>query len=173
MALLRSGPAGAALAAWVAAVGLPVLVLLVGKRRGWWGGSELVTRAERFVYLPVAWTGSALAWAIARRWAAGSLLAAGLGAVVAWLAASTLLTFAWKVSLHTGGTGLMAGMVALELWHRGAALGCAALAAGTLVAGAVAASRLALRRHTPAQLAVGYLMGLAAATLSLAGGALP
>lgn len=175
-ALGRGGaPRSAVASAWLAAVALPVAALLLGKRRGWWGGSELVTRAERFVYLPVAWAGSALAWALARRWAARSLLEGSLEAILAWLTLVTLLTLAWKVSLHTGATGLMTGMGALLLRRAaGPAAAWAALAAGTLLAAAVAAARLALRRHTPAQLAVGYLLGLAAVGLLLArGGGLP
>ncbi|MDI3317552.1 MAG: hypothetical protein QJR14_08065 [Bacillota bacterium] len=173
VAVLRPGEARVAAAAWVASVALPVAALLAGKRRGWWGGSELVSRTERFSYLPVSWAGSALGWLIARRWAPGSLLAASLEAVAAWLAAVALLTLAWKVSLHTGAIGLMTGVAAWMPAGVGAVPRLAAVALGTALAVAVAASRLALRRHTPAQLVVGFLMGLAAALVPVAAGSVP
>ncbi|MCL6521706.1 MAG: phosphatase PAP2 family protein [Firmicutes bacterium] len=164
-------PAGrrAALAAWLAAVLLPLSVLAAGRRRGWWSHPDLVDRGERSLFLPVAWAGSGLAWLAARRWAPGSWLPDGFAVVLAWLAGVWLVTLRWKISLHTGAIGATTGGLAFFFAQAGqprAAL--LALAVGTLLGAAVAWSRLRLGRHTPAQVVAGFLFGLACAGALLA-----
>lgn len=159
----------AALAGWLAAVLLPLSVLAAGRARGWWSHPDLIDRGERSLFLPVAWAGSGLAWLAAHRWAPESWLPSGFAVVLTWLAGVWLVTLRWKISLHTGAIGAMAGSLAFLFARAGrpeAAL--LVLAAGTVLGAAVGWSRLLLGRHTPAQVVAGFLFGAACAGAALA-----
>ncbi|MDI3318037.1 MAG: phosphatase PAP2 family protein [Bacillota bacterium] len=154
----------AAAVGWLAAVALPLSVLAAGRRLGWWSHPDLVDRGERSLFLPVAWTGSVLAWLSALRWAPASWLPTGFAVVVVWLAGVWLITLRWKISLHTGAIGAMAGALALVPARAGQpGLALLLFLAATLLAAVVGWSRLRLRRHTPAQVVAGYLFGAVSA----------
>jgi hypothetical protein len=150
-----------ALWVWCLLAFLPALALALGMRLGVWTDIEVTRLRERHTYLPLCslLAMAAAVWAVAV--AAPYPLRLLTVAVALWLGASTVVSFAWKISLHEGatvGVVLLVGVLAGALW-----LGLLAWAPL-----AVAWARLRLERHTPAQLAAGALAAAAALGASLA-----
>lgn len=129
----------------------PYAWILYSVKRGRFVSRHIPDRAQRILPLAVA-----AAWA-----AAGVVLLALLGAprelvalviaMLAGLAITGIITTRWKVSLHTAVSAGAATILTLTF-------GPPLLAAG-LIVGGIGWSRVQRRDHTPAQAAVGALVG--------------
>lgn len=125
-------------------------------RRGRWGHVDASAKHERgslnrFLLIALA-AGTLLATVVAPQ----PELALGLG-LSAGLIAIAMLTARWcKLSLHMAFAVFAAALLSRLGWEYGVA--------GTLFVAAIAWSRLALRRHTPADLLAGMTAGALAGT---------
>lgn len=144
--------AAAVVAFVVAGSILPMLWIMVRRvRSGAWSNHDVSIREQRTGMYPVA-----LALVIATILLlyltdpSGPVLR-GTIAVLALIAAASIINRWLKVSLHTA----FAWFTAVSLFSMNLALGIG----GGVVALAVAWSRLELRRHTPAEVVAGILLG--------------
>lgn len=147
-----SGAMPATLAYLAAAVIAPLGVLAWLLRRGAVSDPDIVQREQRLIPMIVAVAGLAVGWELT-----GSLDAPGPLKVMA--AAQFCLgllllavTLQWKISVHTAQAAVSAVLlsgVAADGWLLGALVALTAV------------TRLALRRHTPAQTVAGAAAGLA------------
>ena len=153
---LAAGTRSALLVTLFATIPLAIL-MAVQVRSGRWGNADASQPHERPALFVVGGVGL-LALAV---WLAASQptspLLRGLAGPVALLAASAALNRWVKVSLHVG----FATLSAATLMSLGSAIGWALLPAVPLLAW----SRLVLRRHTAAELAIGCVLGGAASLL--------
>jgi hypothetical protein len=162
----RSTPTIAQGLAWgllaaLLAILVPMVFVLRRVRRGELTDHHIRLREQRPLPLLVgiacvlAGLGPMLAWGAPRA------LVALLAAMLTGLVASLLVTLVWKMSLHTG---VAAGSVAILVLVFGPAL----LALAPIV-GLVGWARIEVGDHSPAQVAVGAVLGaaVAAAVFSL------
>lgn len=158
--LRQTGPAGAmwGLAVAVLVLGAPMALLARRARSGRYADRFVPERRDRHaVYAAV---GLLLVVALALLWTMGPAVGAPravaltLAALLAGLLALIPITFAWKVSAHAGVAGATAVIIPVLVspW-----LG---LATG-LIPVLVGWARVRLGAHTPAQVVVGALIGLA------------
>jgi hypothetical protein len=145
---------------WALLALLPAIALAIGLRAGVWSDIEITRLRERRTYLPLCtlFAASAAVWAAAVH--APYPLRLVTLAVALWLAASTVVSFAWKISLHEGaitGVVLLTAVLFGGVW----------LALLVWAPFVVAWARLRLDRHTPAQLAAGAVAAAAALAVSL------
>lgn len=130
---------------------LPMAFVVRGARRGRWEGHWVRDRAHRTVPLLVC-LGSALAgMAVLLAWSAPRAVVALAWAMITTLAVCLMITRWWKVSVHATVAG---GAVAMVAFLYGPRL----LVLVPLVV-LVCWSRVAVRDHTVAQVAVGALLG--------------
>ncbi|MDE6285639.1 MAG: phosphatase PAP2 family protein [Muribaculaceae bacterium] len=146
---------------------LPLCVLLLMLRAGMVSDLSLSHRRQRLVPMlvtVVAYLGAALYLHLlhAPVW----LVAFFIGASVATTLAG-LITVKWKISAHGCAMGGMAGMM---LWLAAARMATVNamlwLSIVIVLGGLVGTSRLILDRHTPAQVACGWLLGAVAVFLT-------
>ena len=146
---------------------LPLCVLLLMLRAGMVSDLSLSHRRQRLVPMlvtVVAYLGAALYLHLlhAPVW----LVAFFIGASVATTLAG-LITVKWKISAHGCAMGGMAGMM---LWLAAARMAPVNamlwLSIVIVLGGLVGTSRLILDRHTPAQVACGWLLGAVAVFLT-------
>ncbi|AXB43236.1 hypothetical protein [Amycolatopsis albispora] len=149
-----TGALGDALVAIVATAVVPVLVIAIGIRRGWWIDRYIDTRPGRLICMAAIGC-SLVAGFLALRVARASLAMqhTALAMTIA-LAGLLLTTIWWKISVHTT---VAAGCAAMLTF----ALGAPWLAT-LLIVPIIAWSRLALRSHTIAQVLAGTALGLLA-----------
>lgn len=135
----------------------PLVYLLWGVRRGHWANHHVPDREHRKGPLLVALVSVLTALALLLILGAGRELVALIGAMIAGLTVSLVISQFWKMSIHSGvaaGTAVILMMI----------FGVAAAVAWPFV-GLVAWSRVRLGDHTPAQVAVGSIVGAAVAGL--------
>lgn len=146
---------------------LPLCVLLLMLRAGMVADLSLSRRRQRLIPMLVtivAYLGAALYLHLlhAPVW----LTAFFIGASVA-TAVAALITISWKISAHGCAMGGMAGMM---LWLAAARMATVNamlwLSIVIVLGGIVGSSRLILDRHTPAQVACGWLLGAVAVFLT-------
>lgn len=143
---------GASILLWAGFVAAPGLLLAVGRRAGVWSDWDVTQLRERRTYMPgVAIFSGATAWA-AWTFRFPSPLRLVASAIFVWLLVSTIIGFWWKISLHAGGT---MGILLLALYL----IGPFGALAVVWVPPLVAWSRLALSRHSPAQVVAGAATG--------------
>jgi membrane-associated phospholipid phosphatase len=140
--------------------GVPTLEILRRMRRSTVDDFHIIAREQRLGPLLVALTCTALAFALSAALHAPhpvqtSLLAALVNGIVL-----TIVTGAWKVSFHSA---TASSSLVLIVWT----LGPWSLLLAPLVP-AVAWSRVRLGRHTPTQVVVGGVVGLALTLMVLA-----
>ncbi|HEX6499761.1 MAG TPA: MAB_1171c family putative transporter [Micromonosporaceae bacterium] len=131
---------------------IPFGVIASGARAGRWTTHHVRHRVHRLI--PLAVTVASVALGVVGLLAAHApvqLVAMVIGMFVA-LVVATLLTRWWKVSIHA----MVVAGAALTI---GAIHGVAGLATGVLAVLLVSWSRVRLGDHTPAQVAVGALLG--------------
>jgi hypothetical protein len=132
----------------------PVAALMVRQvRRGSWTNVDASNRAERPLLFAVSIVALAALLGAVLVLRPGSFLIRGAAGVLAMLAVCAAATRWVKVSLHMA-FGALATTTLLAL---GSPLGWVLLA----VMPALAWSRLALKRHRPAEVAIGLLVGIA------------
>jgi hypothetical protein len=154
---------GWALLALLMLTGIPFAYMVVGMRRGWVSDMELSHREERPRFIAVSLSSDLLALGVL--WLAGApRMVWALAAVYASLGVITLtVTYFWKISMHMiGVSGFATLLVVLfgpSAWWTFLALPL------------VAWARLHRKKHTPAQLLAGALLGagVTAAVLRLVG----
>ncbi|WP_405590262.1 hypothetical protein [Streptomyces sp. NBC_01092] len=144
-----------ALAALFTAV-LPTLILHLGERRRYWGDRHVRRRQDRIVAAPgvlaSVLTGTALLYALDAPVAVVALVTA----MVAVLLALLVITFFWKVSVHSAvASGALAVLATV--------FGPWTFVLAPLVV-LIGWSRVRLRCHTVGQVAVGVLIGAAVST---------
>ncbi|ASU83673.1 hypothetical protein CDO52_13515 [Nocardiopsis gilva YIM 90087] len=135
----------------------PMSFVYYGIRRGWWNDRHVNTRARRRWPFAVCLASVAIGTLVilsAGGPKAMAVLGSAMGATLAVLWAITDRG-KWKVSVHTVVAVVGAGI--LTLLH-----GVAAAVIAWPLAAVVAWSRIHLRDHTPAQVAVGALIGVTA-----------
>jgi membrane-associated phospholipid phosphatase len=149
---------------WVALYSLlglvgPLLFLFWQLRRGDVTDLDIHFRQQRKWSLLVTATGFAAAWAsmLLARAPGLLLLMVGTG-LLQWIAVY-LISLRWKISIHSAS---VSGVVLFVLW----AFGLSAVPV-TLAVPLVSWSRVKLRRHTPAQVIGGILLGSAAFSIAL------
>lgn len=130
---------------------IPQAVIVWGARRGRWDGHHVRDRAGRLIPF-IALIGSG-AIGLTALWLGGApwpLVALDI-TMLALVIIAGVITVRWKVSMHAAAAGGAAVVLAVfygPLWW-----------AATIVVAAIAWSRVQLRDHTPAQVAVGALLG--------------
>ena len=133
--------------------GIPLAYLLIGIQRGWVSDMELSKCEERQNFIFVSLSSDLLALGILQL-ANGPQL---LGVIIlTYLCLGTVMfstSIFWKISMHMAGVG---GFSTALVFVFGAAAGWAFLSLPL-----VAWSRLHRRKHTPAQLVAGALVGIA------------
>jgi membrane-associated phospholipid phosphatase len=133
---------------------LPVAVLMVRQvRKGSWTNVDASNRAERPLLFAVGIAALAVLLGAAIVFRPGSFLIRGTVGVLIMLAVCAVATRWIKVSLHMA-FGAIATTTLLSI---GSPAGWVLLA----VMPALAWSRLALKRHGPAEVAIGLLVGIA------------
>jgi hypothetical protein len=139
----------------VAAIALlPVAALMIRQvRKGSWANVDASNRAERPVLFAVGIVALAVLIGVVLVFRPGSFLVRGAVGVLTMLALCAVATRWIKVSLHMA-FGALATTTLLCLGSR---IGWVLLAAMP----ALAWSRLALERHEPAEVAIGFLVGVA------------
>lgn len=148
------GAAWAANAAVFAAV-VPMLVIKSGVRKGNWSDRHLSARAQRLQVIPLIL--ASLGLGVVVMWAGNAPreLLAAVTNMVATLVIILAITTVWKISVHTSVASGAATMIAMVLgpwWW---------LTWGLVLL--VGWSRIALRDHTPTQVAAGAVLGPALA----------
>ncbi|WP_233273583.1 hypothetical protein [Streptomyces broussonetiae] len=135
---------------------LPTLILRFGERRRYWGDRHVRRRQDRIVAAPGVMgsvlTGSALLYALD----APAAVVALVTAMVAVLLALLMITFFWKVSVHSA---VASGALAILVTGFGPWM----LVLAPLVV-LIGWSRVRLHCHTVGQVAVGMLIGAAVST---------
>ncbi|MGB9641050.1 MAG: hypothetical protein ACPL4H_09075 [Anaerolineales bacterium] len=138
---------------YLVVTGIPLTYLLIGKKLGWVSDLELTRREERPRFILVSLSSDILALI---------LLWIGNGPHLLWLIILTYFCLAmvmfsissfWKISMHMAGVG---GFSTALVFVFGAAAAWAFLSLPL-----VAWARLRRRKHTPAQLIAGAMVGCA------------
>ncbi|MDE6498858.1 MAG: phosphatase PAP2 family protein [Muribaculaceae bacterium] len=146
---------------------VPLCVLLLMLRAGMVSDLSLSRRRQRLVPMLVtvaAYLGAALYLHLlhAPVWLVAFFIGASLATTVAGI-----ITIKWKISAHGCAMGGMAGMM---LWLTAARMATVNamlwLSIVIVLGGIVGTSRLILDRHTPAQVACGWLLGAVAIFLT-------
>lgn len=146
---------------------VPLCVLLLMLRAGMVSDLSLSRRRQRLVPMIVtvaAYLGAALYLHLlhAPVWLVAFFIGASIATTVAGI-----ITLKWKISAHGCAMGGMAGMM---LWltaaHMATVNAMLWLSAVIVLGGIVGSSRLILDRHTPAQVACGWLLGAVAVFLT-------
>jgi len=140
---------------------IPVLFIKVGIKRGTWADRHLGVRQQRLVVLVFIICSVTTGTLLMGLLGAPSAMVALIAAMVATLVVIMAITFAWKISVHAA---VSSGSVAILALTYGPWL----LAAYPLVA-LIGWSRIALRDHTPAQVAAGTALGAVVAAATFAG----
>ena len=142
---------GWALLALVMLTGFPLAYMLIGLRRGWVSDMELSHREERPRFILVSLSSDLLA--LGGLWRAGAPRTIwALAAVYATLGITTFtVTNFWKISMHMIG---VSGFATLLVFVFGPGAWWTFLALPL-----VAWARLHRKKHTPAQLVAGALVG--------------
>ena len=150
---------GFATVAVLFAAGFPYAALLVGLRRGRFDDRDVRDRAQRPALLAFTLGSVAVGLAVLREIGAPRDLFALTAGMVAGMAITLLVSAFWKISVHVA---CVAGVVAsLALLVDGRAWWLSPLVAAT------AWSRMLLRHHSLAQVAVGAVAGAGAAVAAL------
>jgi hypothetical protein len=152
---LHGVPAWACFVSWCLIVLAPAALLGTGIRAGWWSDPDVSRLRERRTFLPFAVLSTAVAAGLATRQGFPYPVRLSSVSMCCWLAASTLVSLFWKVSLHVGATTGILGLVSLLFGPAAAA----ALAWSPLL---VAWARLRLRQHTLGQVIGGIVLGVLA-----------
>lgn len=141
---------------------VPLLAIALLQRLGMVSDNSLSRREQRFVPMSVAITcyvaaGLLMLWWGLPRWVSAFFGGAAVAALVAMA-----ITLRWKISAHAMANG---GLVGLALWlamEYPTAPYIAILTLMIIITGAVGTTRLALGRHTAAQVYAGALLGATA-----------
>lgn len=142
-----------------ALVSLPVSILVASQvLSGRWTDLDVSVRRQRYALYPFGLACMlALALAFAHFGAPDIAVRATVAIVIANLA-DGLINFAYKVSAHATGAAICAAI----LWVATPAWGVA----GAVAALAVGWSRVELKRHTPGQVLLGWVVGLLSALVA-------
>jgi len=152
---------GLGLLAALFAGGLPYAVLMLGVRRGRLGDRHLSRREERPLMMGMGLVSVSCGLLVMRWLDAPREVYALVAAMVAGVAVALAISLFWKISIHTACT---AGSVAVLTIVLGPAW-----SAFLVVALAVGWARVVMRDHSPAQVAIGGLVGAAVASGTLIG----
>lgn len=132
--------------------GIPALYIALMVRLGKITDLHMQVRQQRIAPFLVSIVSTALAWGILRLMGAPSLLPLFALVSLVLLCAMLLVTLVWQISMHSMS-------ITCAVVTTGALYGLgAALLVSPLIA-LVAMARLSLRRHTPAELIAGGLLG--------------
>jgi len=132
--------------------GLPYAVIIQGVRRGTYTDHHLQLRQQRPIPFAIAAAIALAGLVVSTVGGAPRPLIALVVASVAGLAVTAGASTVWKMSVHSGvtaGSAVVAGMV----------LGPVGYPCGLVLLAFVGWSRVRLRAHTPAQVAVGAIVG--------------
>jgi len=144
----------------VIVTGIPLAYLLLGRRRGWVSDLEMTKRSERPRFILVSLSSDVLALLVLH--ALGGPFLLTVIVLTYFCLAITMLSISsfWKISLHMAG---VSGFSTALLF----VFGIPALGA-FLSLPLVAWARLRRRKHSPAQLVVGAILGALVTTLVFA-----
>lgn len=135
----------------LAAIGPMLWVISRRVRAGQWTDHDVSVREERNRFYPVALAVAALTLLLLIGVRPPRDVIAGTVAILALVGLASIVNLFLKISLHTGFAVFTAvALLPGSPWAGGAA---------ALVAAAVAWSRLELKRHTPAEILGGALLG--------------
>jgi membrane-associated phospholipid phosphatase len=132
--------------------GFPLAYLAMGRKRGWVSDLEMTQRSERPPFIMVSLGSDVIAFLALRTWHGPSLLT--IMVLTYFCLAITMLTISrfWKISLHMAGAGGFGTALVFVF-------GLPAMWA-YLSLPLVAWARLYRRKHSPAQLAAGAILGV-------------
>ncbi|MGC8487914.1 MAG: hypothetical protein ACP5QO_06795 [Clostridia bacterium] len=138
---------------------LPAALLFYGIHRGWWSDIDISRLHERRTYLPWVLLSALILFGITIVFHFPRIFRFTLTGILVWLVITTVVSWYWKISIHEGAA---VGVVALMWLLYGSAWGIGLVWTPFLVGWA----RLALQRHTFAQLVAGagaalFSMGMA------------
>lgn len=132
---------------------LPTLILRFGEHRQYWGDRHVRRRQDRIVAAPGVMASVITGTALLHRFDAPVEVTALVTAMVAVLLALLVITFFWKVSVHSA---VASGAFTILAMVFGPWL----LVLAPLVV-LIGCSRIRLRCHTAGQVSVGFLIGAA------------
>ncbi|MET9462167.1 hypothetical protein ABZY05_45610 [Streptomyces canus] len=132
---------------------LPTLILRLGEHRQYWGDRHVCRRQDRIVAAPGVMASVITGTALLYRFDAPVEVRALVTAMLTVLLALLVITFFWKVSVHSA---VASGALTILTTVFGPWL----LVLAPLVV-LIGCSRIRLRRHTAAQVGVGFLIGAA------------
>lgn len=158
----HSAPTAAAALGWALlavlfASAIPFLYVLWGVRRRRLTDRHVRLREQRLLPLLVGVGSVLVGIALLSRWGAPQELIALVGAMLAGLIVSLLVTFVWKISMHTAVAGGAAVILALVFRAEWLML--------FMVVGLIGWARVELGHHTPAQVVGGSVLGTAVAAI--------
>jgi membrane-associated phospholipid phosphatase len=145
---------------------LPALFIPVLYFFGMISKLEIDVRKERLLPLLTVSIMYALGWYFMSRISMPPILINIILAALVTVVASFFVTIFWKVSLHSTGIGGLLGFV----FYLANVKDLSVLFMGfliILVSGMVGTARLYLKRHSPAQIYVGYFLGFIAVYISM------
>ncbi len=131
---------------------LPVLYIAVMVWRGKISDMHMRHRRERMIPFMVSLVCTTIAWWTLRFMGAPSVLPVLAIFTLVQIAIMTAITFVWQISMHTMTIGGAAMAIAVIF---GTSVGMLFVPIAVLVS----AARLKLKRHTPAQIIAGVLVG--------------
>ncbi|WP_307792542.1 phosphatase PAP2 family protein [Streptomyces verrucosisporus] len=156
-----SGMAWGAVGAFFAAI-IPITFIKHGVRKGHWGDRHVGAKPARLFVMAVILLSVATGIVLMVAAGAPHTMTALIVSMLATLAILTVITFAWKISVHQA---VSAGACAMLVQTYGAWM-----AVGFLLVVVVGWSRVELRDHTRSQVVAGTVLGtvVAAAVFQLA-----
>ena len=146
---------------WITTFLIPSLSLFILKKTGSISSLTLYNRKERItpmIYTTVMY--GVTAYMFSTKLELGVMISVFLGISTLLIGLTTLITLVWKISAHGTGIGGLIGVViasnlVLNIRHFDIIL-----IALFILAGIVLSARLKLKAHTPAQVYVGFVMGV-------------
>jgi len=142
--------------------GIPVLSLLVFKSTGWISDLMLTNRKERvvpFIFIIIFYSIST--YFLTSRLSSLDLLVNMIYLTMGLLVASVVVTFWWKISIHSAGMAASSGFLwVLNFLYPDTGLYYPMLVS-IIFTGATMTARLQLRVHTMGQVTAGALLGIA------------
>lgn len=146
---------------WLTTFVVPALSLVMLKFTGNISSLKLEKRKERFI--PFFYTGliyAFTAYYFAHQLKASNLAFGILVLITILILAAAIITFFWKISVHSIGVGGVVGLLLVISYMMQLGPVNYLLVAAILISGLVISARLKLQVHTPSQVYVGYLLGL-------------
>jgi len=149
------------LVVWLTTFAIPALSLVMLKFTGNISSIKLEIRRERlvpFFYVTLFYAFTAYYFSsqmLITEMASGIFIL-----VTAMILSAAVITFFWKISVHSMGMGGLVGLLFVISYMIPESVARYVFLASILIAGLVVSARLELQAHSPAQVYIGFVLGL-------------